>query len=124
MESKRSGADQGRDSTKDLLAAMPLSPCPEAALVSVFSQLKSFEPAHSDTATHPSAKSTLIRKFIKRALLLDTIMIAEETTDVELEDPGLNTGLDIGLSFLICRVEIKPAQPPLHDYKAPMGEWM
>ena len=73
-----------RNSAKDLLAAMPLSPCPAAALVSVFSELKSFEPAHSDTATHPSAKSTLIRKFIKRALHLVTNMIGEETTDVEL----------------------------------------
>ena len=72
----------------------------------------------------PPAKEHTQQKVHKRALLIDTNMTAEETTDVELEDPGLNTGPDIGLSFLICRVEIKPAQPPLYDCKAPMGEWM
>lgn len=35
----------------DLLAAMALSPCPQAAAFSVFSQLKLFEPVHSESPT-------------------------------------------------------------------------
>lgn len=55
VKSKRSNADKERGaagkSTEDLLAALALIPCPQAAAFSVFSQLKLFEPIYTDTPT-------------------------------------------------------------------------